>query len=182
MKYTIGHMRQFTSIGLIVTCLLSSVSVLGTNLTGKRIYINPGHGSWGSDDRPLATIPYPNLPTSGMPDTLGFYESNTNLWKCMYLGQKLEAAGAKVFYSRTANGPWDYEMVDGDYPTYNAANYLNRSDYHKYNKNLWTCIRKMNIFAANQSGYVGRFQDGHRFVNMGNLNNKMCDKNKPDNS
>lgn len=136
MKYTIGHMRQFTSIGLIVTCLLSSVSVLGTNLTGKRIYINPGHGSWGSDDRPLATIPYPNLPTSGMPDTLGFYESNTNLWKCMYLGQKLEAAGAKVFYSRTANGPWDYEMVDGDYPTYNAANYLNRSDYHKYNKNL----------------------------------------------
>ena len=27
-----------------------------------RIYLNPGHGSWGPNDRPMATIPYPNLP------------------------------------------------------------------------------------------------------------------------
>lgn len=39
------------------------------SLTGKRFYINPGHGSFGPNDRPMATIPFPNLPTTGMPDT-----------------------------------------------------------------------------------------------------------------
>ena len=34
-----------------------------------RFYINPGHGSWGPNDRPMATIPYPALPETGRPDT-----------------------------------------------------------------------------------------------------------------
>jgi uncharacterized repeat protein (TIGR02543 family) len=72
----------------------------------KRVYINPGHGSWCANCRPMATIPYPNLSSTGMPDTLGFYESNTNLWKGLYLRDKLqEAGGYTVIMSRTANGP-----------------------------------------------------------------------------
>ena len=122
------------------------------DLTGKRIYVNPGHGSWGPNDRPMATIPYPKLATTGMPDTLGFYESNTNLWKCMYLGEKLEAAGATVLYSRTQSGPWPYEMKNGDYPDYvwckNCGiadqtagwqltdSYDAHPDYTRYNRNL----------------------------------------------
>ena len=122
------------------------------DLTGKRIYVNPGHGSWGPNDRPMATIPYPKLATTGMPDTLGFYESNTNLWKCLYLGEKLEAAGATVLYSRTQSGPWPYEMKNGDYPDYvwckNCGiadqtagwqltdSYDAHPDYTRYNRNL----------------------------------------------
>ena len=45
-----------------------------------RIYLNPGHGGWGSNDRPMPTISHPNLPETGRPDTCGFYESNSNLW------------------------------------------------------------------------------------------------------
>ena len=72
----------------------------------RRVYINPGHGSWCANCRPMPTIPYPNLSSTGMPDTLGFYESNTNLWKGLYLRDKLqEAGGYTVFMSRTANGP-----------------------------------------------------------------------------
>jgi len=67
-----------------------------------KVYINPGHGSWKSGDRPNATIPYPNL-SNGMPDTLGFYESNTNLWKCLYLRDKLVALGQGVKMSRTVS-------------------------------------------------------------------------------
>ena len=93
-------------------------AVMMAQLNGKKIYVNPGHGSWGSNDRPMATIPYPNLAETGRPDTCGFYESNTNLWKCLELGRKLEAAGAVVMYSRTANGPYPY--VSGD-ETYNKA-------------------------------------------------------------
>ena len=130
-------MNKIFSAGIsIIVFLVVAANISAADLTGKRIYINPGHGSWGSDDRPCATIPYPNLTTSGMPDTLGFYESNTNLWKCLYLGNKLEEAGATVLYSRKANGPWDYEMVNGDYPTYDKSAYLKRSDYRKYNKSL----------------------------------------------
>ena len=139
-------------IFMILAAALLTVSMSAADLTGKRIYVNPGHGSYGPNDRPMATIPFPNLPTTGMPDTLGFYESNTNLWKCMYLGEKLEAMGATVLYSRTQSGPWPYEMKNGDYPdyTYNKGGtianpelgwqysdgYYAHPDYEKYNRNL----------------------------------------------
>ena len=139
-------------IFMILAAALLTVSMSAADLTGKRIYVNPGHGSWGPNDRPMATIPYPKLATTGMPDTLGFYESNTNLWKCMYLGEKLEAAGATVLYSRTQSGPWPYEMKNGDYPDYvwckNCGiadqtigwqvtdSYDAHPDYEKYNRIL----------------------------------------------
>ena len=45
-----------------------------------RIYINPGHGSWTSGDRHMATVFDPEI-TRIDPDTTGFFESNTNLQK-----------------------------------------------------------------------------------------------------
>ena len=123
-------------IFMVLAAVLLTVSMSAADLTGKRIYVNPGHGSWGPNDRPMATIPFPELKTTEMPDTLGFYESNTNLWKCMYLGEKLEAAGATVLYSRTQCGPWPYTMVDGDYPDYTWAEYQSLPDYEKYNRAL----------------------------------------------
>ena len=70
----------------------------------------------------------------------------------MYLGAKLEAAGATVFYSRTQSGPWPYEMKNGDYPDYRWSkgsgianpelgwqvtdSYDAHPDYTKYNRNL----------------------------------------------
>ena len=146
-------------IFMILAAALLTVSMSAADLAGKRIYVNPGHGSWGPNDRPMATIPYPELPKTGMPDTLGFYESNTNLWKCMYLGEKLEAAGATVLYSRTQSGPWPYEMKDGDYPdyTYNKGGsiadptigwqysdgYYAHPDYEKYNRSLSEICREV---------------------------------------
>ena len=124
-------------IFLTLTALLTVVLLCNaTDLTGKRIYVNPGHGSYGPNDRPMATISYPNLSSTGMPDTCGFYESNTNLWKCLFLRDKLVAAGATVVMSREACGPWPYQKVNGQYPDYSWTDYQNRSDYTMYNKNL----------------------------------------------
>ena len=144
---------------LFVVTLLMATTMSAKDLTGIRIYVNPGHGSFGPNDRPMATIPYPNLPTTKMPDTLGFYESNTNLWKCMYLGEKLEAMGATVLYSRTQCGPWPYTMVDGDYPDYKfikngtiqdptigwqySDGYQAHPDYEKYNRSLSEICREV---------------------------------------
>ena len=75
---------------MAATVMTASVSLAQSKKTAEelRVYINPGHGSWGPNDRPMATIPYPALET-GRPDTCGFYESNTNLWKCLELGREL---------------------------------------------------------------------------------------------
>lgn len=121
---------------LIMAACVVSIAMFATDLTGKRIYINPGHGSWGPNDRPNATIPYPNLASTGMPDTCGFYESNTNLWKCLELRDKLEAAGAFVMMSHTQAGPWPYEKVDGEYPDYTWEAYQQLPDFEKYNRPL----------------------------------------------
>ena len=114
-------------------------------LDGKKIYVNPGHGSWGSNDRPMATIPYPLLETTGLPDTLGFYESNTNLWKTLELGRKLEEAGAVVMHSRTQSGPWPYEYP---YADYTWEDYQALPDYEKYNKALSVIAAEAEEFEA----------------------------------
>lgn len=139
-------------IFMIMAAALLCMSMSAKDLTGIKFYVNPGHGSFGPNDRPMATIPYPNLPTTGMPDTCGFYESNTNLQKAWYLGQKLLAAGAEVMYSHTECGPWPYEMKNGDYPDYRwnkgsgiadpeagwqvTDSYDAHPDYEKYNRDL----------------------------------------------
>ena len=114
--------KNLSSFCLIAFLLLAS-SVCAAGLDGKKIYVNPGHGSYGHDDRPQSTIPYPLLEGKGIPDTCGFFESNTNLHKCLYLGKKLEQYGAKVTYSHTECGPWDYEKVGDTYPTYWFGSY-----------------------------------------------------------
>ncbi len=65
-----------------------------------RIYINPGHGSWGPNNRHMATIGH-NPISSEDPDTTDFYESNTNLRKGLALLDKLVEYG--VPFDRTKN-------------------------------------------------------------------------------
>lgn len=69
-----------------------------------RIYINPGHGSWTSNDRPLQTIgrdPY----NKANPDTSGFFESNTNLLKGFALLETLVDAGVPFDRSLNQDNP-----------------------------------------------------------------------------
>ncbi len=117
----------------VVCSLAFSFAMSAVNLEGKRIYVNPGHGSFGSNDRPMATISYPMLPTTGKPDTCGFYESNTNLQKGLELGRRLTAAGAYVKYSHTQCGPWPYVYP---YSDFSDAAYNALPDRNAYNRNL----------------------------------------------
>lgn len=81
-------------LGISLACSMSA-----KDLSQARIYINPGHGGWGPNDRPLATINYPVL------DTLGFFETNTDLIKGQSLRDELQKAGAGyIKMSRTKNG------------------------------------------------------------------------------
>jgi hypothetical protein len=70
--------------------ILGFTPLLAQNFAGIRIYINPGHG--GNDPANDRYIPL-----------TGFWESEGNLTKGLYLRSMLENAGAVVFISRTQN-------------------------------------------------------------------------------
>ena len=107
-----------------IAALLICGSIAAQNSSDVRIYLNAGHGSWGPNDRPMPTIPYPNLASTGRPDTCGFYESNTNLWKILKLGETLEKMGVKrknIMYSRRKNGPYPYVKGAANEAKYNRS-------------------------------------------------------------
>lgn len=92
--------------------ILSAIFCIGWSIDKTpgqvRIYINPGHGGWGVDDRPMNTIPHPNT-VRDRRDTLGFYESNTDLWKCLGLYEALKrmgVQGSNLRMSRWSSGPY----------------------------------------------------------------------------
>lgn len=82
---------------LILLLFLNAFFVPAQNLTGVKIFINPGHGGFDSDDRNVVIAPY----SSG--DKNGFWESQSNLDKGFALRTMLQSSGATVNMSRTTN-------------------------------------------------------------------------------
>ena len=113
-------MKRIASIFAFCLVLLSA--------SATKVYINPGHGSWGANCRPMATINY----AAG--DTLGFFESNTNLWKSFILEEKLLGAGYNVKMSRRASGG------DINDPTYNKALSTISSEANNYGADYFISI------------------------------------------
>lgn len=60
-----------------------------------RVYINPGHGSWTGNDRPMQIIGKPAYSATNT-DTTGFFESNTDLIKGFGVLETLIKAGAPL--------------------------------------------------------------------------------------
>ena len=82
-----------------IVCMASFSLQAQNELSQARVYINPGHGGWGSNDRPMATINHPAL------DSLSFFESSTVLVKALEVRDELTKAGVGyVRMSRTVNG------------------------------------------------------------------------------
>lgn len=87
-------MKKITLI--LLSCL--SLTVSAQDLSGLKIFLNPGHGGYnGANDRNVVIAPF----LQG--DTLGFWESKSNLDKAFYLRTMLQDAGAEVLISRTLN-------------------------------------------------------------------------------
>lgn len=85
-------------INIIILGLLIFTGANAADFTGVKIYINPGHGGYnGANDRNLITINYE------LGDTLGFWESYSNLRKGLALRDMLQASNATVYMSRILN-------------------------------------------------------------------------------
>ena len=79
----------------LFAALLSVAAVNAKSASQLRVYINPGHGSYGANDRPQ-----PLVNKSSM-DTTGFFESNTNLRKGFGVLEKLIQYG--LTFDRSKN-------------------------------------------------------------------------------
>lgn len=92
---------------VLVACFGNCIAQ-NKNFKEYRFFINPGHGGHDSDDRNIAAT--------------GFWESESNLEKGLYLRGLLEEENAKVFISRTTNtskDDLDFAVID---EMANAAN------------------------------------------------------------
>ena len=100
-----------------VLSLIFLLTVSAADFTGLKIYINPGHGGYnGANDRNLITINYE------LGDTLGFWESFSNLQKGLALRDKLQASNATVYMSRTQNREEDDRVLSEIAEEANANN------------------------------------------------------------
>lgn len=98
---------KFMKLKHLLLAALTATLSLGTSAANPnatvnqvRIYINPGHGTYTSGDRPMATIKH----GAAMADTAGFYESNTNMQKAYGLLDKLKEYGVTYNASKPITG------------------------------------------------------------------------------
>lgn len=118
------------TITLSIAALLCGAAMSAKTADQLRIYINPGHGAYTSNDRPMKTLRDVNgvmtvidpnamkasstneddgLNDGHTPDTTAFYESNTNLQKGFGLLDRLAEMGLKFdrTLNQTAANDWD---------------------------------------------------------------------------
>ncbi len=142
------------AIAALVALSLGSFAAGAQDLSGKKVYINPGHGGFEatsgvripgefgngyrpdgsvSTDRWNPSIPFPTVCEEGC------WESKHNLWRGLELRRLLQEAGAEVKMSRTENRiqddrimleigeeatAWGADMFLSIHSNGNGANYL----------------------------------------------------------
>ena len=91
---------------LVFAMVVASFAIFAQGKT--KIYINPGHGGWDSDDRYVGLPPYGKVESKY--DTLAFWESSSNLDKGLILYHMLDSLnqipgedGWEFMISRTLN-------------------------------------------------------------------------------
>ncbi len=148
-----------------------------------RIYINPGHGSWGGGDRNMGTIKHGEPRNEA--DTCGFFESNTDLWKCLGLVDRLEEYGLKldrtvnqdnpvralqgcardlsqnIFMSRVKNGP--VPGSDEDSEAYNRSLYEICCEVQRNNFDMFISVHS-NAAGSDMVNYPSFFLRGENGV------------------
>lgn len=91
---------------LLTLTLLCGLGLGAKDLSGVKIYVNPGHGGFdAANDRNIITIPF------GANDTCGLWESSSNLTKGLALRDMLEASNATVLMSRVLNRDEDDRVL-----------------------------------------------------------------------
>lgn len=90
-------MKRILTLAAAFGIMLGAAAV---DVDELRVYINPGHGSWTANDRPMPIRGHGAYSRYNT-DTTSFFESNTNLRKGFGVLEKLRAYG--LYYDENAN-------------------------------------------------------------------------------
>ncbi|MFI3239661.1 MAG: Ig-like domain-containing protein [Bacteroidales bacterium] len=91
----------------LVLILMASVSAEAIKMEDIKVYINPGHGGYDSDDRHQHIYPF----ESG--DTASFWESKSNLYKGLHMYYILDSLNCESMLSRVTNTTDDDRSLSG---------------------------------------------------------------------
>ncbi len=139
---------------LTAVMALFAVSASAVSADQLKVYINPGHGSWGPNNRHMATIGHSPISTEN-PDTTDFFESSTNLVKCLAIFHRLCDYGLKndgrngldltqnVVMSRIKNGPYPYDNTKDE-----ALGYIPDDQNNDYHRKLSEIAAEAETFGA----------------------------------
>ena len=114
-------------IFLFLCAALCCITLAAKDLTGIKIYVNPGHG--GYDTGSGTNVDDRNVPSPGHPagDVTGFWESQSNLNKGLHLRDELLRHNATVKMNRTTNtsaDDWGMTAIANDADVFNPDAFL----------------------------------------------------------
>lgn len=98
-------MKRIFLLLLAIAAVASGASA--KKMSDLKIYINPGHGGYTGDDRPIQIHPYEKN------DTAGYWESKSNLYKGLHMYHILDSLGATPYLSRIKNTEDDDRSLSG---------------------------------------------------------------------
>ena len=142
----------------LLLSIFALCAVIMSASAATKIYVNPGHGSWTSECRNMLLINYPSYG-----DTLGFWESNTNLWKGLYLEKKLKESGFTVKMSRRYSGG----ASSDNYGAYDKALHVIAAEANSWGPNYFISIHSN----AHQDGTVTNYP---LFIHRGWTGGETC--------
>lgn len=98
-------MKKYTLLLLALFAIIFGAEA--RKMSDLKIYINPGHGGYTSNDRPIRIHPYASN------DSNGYWESKSNLYKGLFMYHMLDSLGATAYMSRTKNTEDDDRSLSG---------------------------------------------------------------------
>lgn len=103
----IKNILACTAFAVAIISMTSGFNAEAKSLKGVKVYINPGHGGYTSNDRPIHIYPFVAN------DSAGYWESKSNLYKGLHLYHILDSLGCKPYLSRTKNTEADDRDLSG---------------------------------------------------------------------
>lgn len=135
-------------------CLISALVAFGAanakKMSDLKIYINPGHGGYTGNDRPI------NLEIFPPNDTLGYWESKSNLYKGLHFYHILDSLGAKAYLSRIKNTEEDDRDL---YDISSEANKLGVDLFFSIHSNAGETTNTPLMLYREEERYVARYPE-----------------------
>lgn len=152
---------------IILAALVATTAVEAKKMSDLNVVVDPGHGGYDGDDRPIKIHPY----EQNSPD--GYWESKSNLVKGLHLKNILDSLGVKCTLTRVHNV---YNEIEGDdtpdepslYTRAQLANSLNADAFISIHSNAGENINYPLMIYHLETTMVPRSTESKRFAEVVN--------------